>query len=319
MPRVYYNEEKLYGKPVETAVINAKNFSAIIGHPFFRGAKKDITAIAKSGGFNYCSCNDDGIFYKNAEHGSFYLPKSLIFFDRDDANFPSEFYFLALIGDTLEARRVSAGKGIEWFQIPGLHRELTDAEMLHRIEAAMESLLAFIRDYKKPKRKKIEGFDMDRYAMRAFLRMLNSRTDFVDGAVETARSPEEAFAKSEDFWREHNDEPFGNMYVWYVAHKLEEQNLLKTIDWKTEYENISGKLKQLAGAEIADVEHEEKTAEHILCGLSKNVEAKLGKVIFCIDTDSDTYAFGIIEKYMLSNLIEAGKKVRIKVFLPNEY
>jgi hypothetical protein len=319
MPRIYYKEEKLCGTPVETAVVNAKNFKTIIGHPFFRGGKKDISTIAKSGGFNYCSCNDDGIFYENAEHGSFYLPKSLIFFDRDDANFPSEFYFLALIGDTLEARRVSAGKGIEWFQIPGLSRELTDANILRRIETTMESLLAFIKDYKEPKRKKIEGFDMDKYAMREFLRMLNSRTDFVDETVETARSPEEAFAKNEDFWLEHNDEPFKNMYVWYVVHKLEEQNILKTIDWKTEYENISENLNRLTGTEIADVESEEKTAEDILSDLSKNVDAKLGKVIFCIDTDSDMYAFGIIEKYVLPRLVQAGKKAGIKVFLPNEY
>jgi hypothetical protein len=54
----------------------------------------------------------------------------------------------------------------------------------------------------------------------------------------------------------------------------------------------------------ADVESEEKTAEDILSALSKNTNTKLGKVIFCIDTDSDTYEFGIIEKYMLSRLIQ---------------
>ncbi len=82
--------------------------------------------------FKYAQLSRDGIPYSTTE-GSFYLPTAIIFYDVDDANFPSEFYFIAKIGQQLELRQCDAGLGVKWFQIPDLHHAVTDSKVIQKI------------------------------------------------------------------------------------------------------------------------------------------------------------------------------------------
>ena len=62
-------------------------------------------------------------------------PKAIIFYDNDNYAFPTEFYFIAKLGDEIELRKCNGGKDVKWFQIPDLHKEVTvddDSGMITR-------------------------------------------------------------------------------------------------------------------------------------------------------------------------------------------
>ncbi|WP_454880781.1 DUF6630 family protein [Sphingobacterium detergens] len=141
MARIYYHEEKLSGKPFENDIINLQFFDFIfnntntnkfeikpVSSSFFFGLLKSTKETFKT-----VRISRDGIDYKTTE-GSFYLPKAIIFYDNDDFNFPSEFYFIAKLGEKIEIRKCNGGKDVKWFQIPDLHQEVTDSKIISKIE-----------------------------------------------------------------------------------------------------------------------------------------------------------------------------------------
>ena len=141
MARIYYHEEKLTGKAVENDVINLQLFDFIFNNT--NTNKFEIKPILSSSFFGLLKSTKetfktvrisrDGINY-NTEEGNFYLPKAIIFYDNDDYNFPSEFYFISKLGDKIELRKCNGGKDVKWFQIPDLHREVTDSKIVSKIE-----------------------------------------------------------------------------------------------------------------------------------------------------------------------------------------
>ena len=141
MARIYYHEEKLSGQSFENEIINPQLFDFIFSNT--NTYKFEIKTVSSSSffglfkstkkNFKTVLISRDGINYKTTE-GSFYLPKAIIFYDDDDFSFPSEFYFIAKLGDKIEIRKCNGGKDVKWFQIPDLHKEVTDIKIVSKIE-----------------------------------------------------------------------------------------------------------------------------------------------------------------------------------------
>lgn len=141
MARIYYHEEKLAGKEFENDVINLQLFDFIFNNT--NADKLEIKPVSSSSFFGLFKSTKetfktviisrDGINY-NATEGNFYLPKAIIFYDNEDYNFPSEFYFISKLGDKIELRKCNGGKDVKWFQIPDLHKEVTDRRIVSKIE-----------------------------------------------------------------------------------------------------------------------------------------------------------------------------------------
>lgn len=149
MARIYYREEKLSGQAIRSEVISIQQFDAILdstdlvdinfqdympsslfGRLF--GQKKRI--------FKKVQLRRDNLHYYDSEKGAFYLPNAILFFDRFDYNFPSEFYFISKIGNQLELRRCTGGSDIGWYQIPGLHQPIANPKVIKKIENTFTEL-----------------------------------------------------------------------------------------------------------------------------------------------------------------------------------
>src|SRR5690606_10592414 len=104
----------------------------------------------------------DNQHYYQSEKGSFYIPSGILFFDRSDYNFPSEFYFIAKIGDQLEVRKCKGGKDIAWYQIPDLHQPINDPKIIKKIENTFSELERLVT---QERIEKIEAADLERQAM----------------------------------------------------------------------------------------------------------------------------------------------------------
>ncbi|WP_026976975.1 DUF6630 family protein [Flavobacterium tegetincola] len=141
MARIYYHEEKLSGQAFENNVTNLQLFDFIFNNT--NSNKFETEPVLSSSFFGLLKSKKeifktvlisrDGINYNTTE-GNFYLPKAIIFYDEDDYNFPSEFYFIAKLGDKIEIRKCNGGKDIKWFQIPDLHKEIIDIKIISKIE-----------------------------------------------------------------------------------------------------------------------------------------------------------------------------------------
>lgn len=144
MARIYYHEEKLSGQAFENDVINLQLFNFIFSNT--NTNKFEIKPVSNSSFFGLLKSKKetfktviilrDGINYNTAE-GNFYLPKAIIFYDNDDYNFPSEFYFIAKLGEKIEIRKCNGGKNVKWYQIPELHKEVEDPKIISKIESTI--------------------------------------------------------------------------------------------------------------------------------------------------------------------------------------
>lgn len=144
MPRVYYKEEKIIGQAISNAIVNLDNFNYVLEN---KGELNsfDLTQKANTSLFKYIRIWDDGMNYNTAD-GNYYLPKSIIFYDVKDYNFPSEFYFISKIKSELEIRKANGGKEVKWFQIPDLQAEVKDHEIIKKIENSLQEVIALIKN-----------------------------------------------------------------------------------------------------------------------------------------------------------------------------
>ena len=147
MPRIYYKSEQLAGQVLDQTILSSSEFDEIFTqaeHRLYEFSSPESGFFKRLFGkdnacFRYVQLSKDGIPYTTRE-GSFFLPISLIFYDMDDANFPSLFYFIAKLGDQLELRQCQAGQGVQWFQIPDLHEEVTDPKIIHKVKNSLSAL-----------------------------------------------------------------------------------------------------------------------------------------------------------------------------------
>ncbi len=147
MPRIYYKSEQLAGQVLDQKILSSSEFDEIFTqaeHRLYEFSSPESGFFKRLFGkdnacFRYVQLSKDGIPYTTRE-GSFFLPVSLIFYDVDDASFPTLFYFIAKLGDQLELRQCQAGQGVQWFQIPDLHDEVTDPKIIHKIKNSLSAL-----------------------------------------------------------------------------------------------------------------------------------------------------------------------------------
>lgn len=324
MARVYYKEEKIYGSPVETSIINLKNLKILFENKKnIPHAKFEFEKDEDDSHFRFLHISNDGLHYKNIDEGAFYLPKALIFYDVDDFNFPSIFYFIALIGNDMEIRYVKGGSETKWFHIAQLHEEVKDINIIKKIEMTIEKILTYFAKYKEPEKEKITGIAIDKEKTEKFLDILNVEKRYANEIVEMAYSPTDYFDKNEDaLYKYQIYDASENMYLLYLVALLEEKNIIKTVDWKETFDEIVYCFERLAGINLGNIDgkkYEDKTAGGILSGISKEIEKRDNtKLVYCIDTYSDSYSFGIMEKKLLSRLIQIGVEINIRVHQPEE-
>lgn len=142
MARIYYRQEAICGTPIDSGILTTEEFDFILDNTYeskFERVddplKKNVWGIFKgrSSNFKTTLLSRDGITY-NSMQGSFYLPNAIIFYDEEDYNFPSTFYFVAKIGNQLELRQCKGGPDVQWFQIADLHQEVTDTKIMVRVK-----------------------------------------------------------------------------------------------------------------------------------------------------------------------------------------
>jgi hypothetical protein len=328
MPQIYYKEEKIQGVPIETPVINLKNFDFLMTCPRpnipIEFPLKFLDCFKLIRKFRFTDITNAGFAYNTSE-GNYYIPKTIIFYDVYDCAFPTLFYFIAKIDKQLEIRLVRGGKAVEWFQIPDLQEPVTDNTIIKRIELTLENVLAYLENYKepdKPKATKIQGVTLDLKLMEQFLIQLNEQDCHAKKIVEMAESPSDYFDSNEKQLLEYQIfDASQNMYLLYLVSLLEENKRMVTVDWKAEYSDVLYVLNELSSIEFENIDehkYSRSTAGKILSALNQQVEFKTNKTIFCIDTDSDSYSFGLIEKNKLKELKKTGKELNIKVYQPKK-
>ena len=147
MPRIYYKEDKIAGQAIENGFINLALFDYMFDNTDSRIfnclAVSDSYLVnlqgANSQTFKKIELRKDGFYYNSAK-GKLYLPNAIIFYDENDFNFPSEFYFIAKVGSEIELRKCKGGKDVEWFHIPELHEAVDDSGIVSKIENTLREL-----------------------------------------------------------------------------------------------------------------------------------------------------------------------------------
>lgn len=152
MARIYYHKEKLSGQPIRSKIINVQQLDYIlnstdsvaidlqehIADSIFRKLFKHKINI-----FKKVELRRDDLHYES-EKGTFFLPRGLIFFDCFDYNFPSEFFFIAKIGNKVEWRKCNGGKEVNWYHIPDLHQPLVNTKTIKKIESTFVEIKKLI-------------------------------------------------------------------------------------------------------------------------------------------------------------------------------
>lgn len=153
MARIYYHKNELKDKAFESEHIDINHFNRIMedaaGVTFeleMPSTKFSFFQKSKIKTFRYVYVSPDDIEYNSSE-GNFYLPSALIFTDKDDYPFPTEFYFLAKLGNQLELRVCHGGEDVVWHQIPDLHQSVSDAKSIEKIENTLVALYPAIDQY----------------------------------------------------------------------------------------------------------------------------------------------------------------------------
>lgn len=147
MPRIYYKSEQLAGQALNQTILSLSEFDEIFTqaeHQLYEFSTSESGFFQRLFGrdktcFRYVQLSKDGIPY-TTQQGSFFLPVSLIFYDVDDACFPTQFYFIAKLDGQLELRQCQAGQGVQWFQIPDLHHKVTDPKIIHKVKNSLSAL-----------------------------------------------------------------------------------------------------------------------------------------------------------------------------------
>ena len=295
MPRVIYAEKKVYGNPLETPILNNSNLQKV----FKNSPELNKVNELKSPNFRHFVIIHGDIFYGT----EYYIPKQIIFWDFDQSNF----YFITIIDEKIEIRE----------NTPESYIEVKDAKVIMKIELTIETMLKHVSQIKK-----IVGIKINNTFVEKFLETLMVDKGYSKNIVEMADSPTDYFEQNDEMLRKYQIlEASKNMYLLYLVNILEEKKLIKTVDWKENFNEISRNLKKIFNVQKINIDSKNfkgKTAGEILYAFSKEIQKDTNKTIFCIDTDSDSYSFGIIEKELLKELIKIGEKIKVKIYQPKE-
>ena len=204
-----------------------------------------------------------------------------------------------------------------------MHRPVDDASIILKIENSLKGLIGFLKEYKEPEKPKappIEGVALALSDVTIFISLFDMPASYASEIVDMAKSPSDYFEANENTLKRHQIfSPSENMYLLYLTGILEESGKIGTVDWKADYSDIVFTLNEIGGFKLEEYDegkHKRSTAKKILSALNGKVENISEKSIFCIDSDSDSCSFGVIDKIRLRELIIAGKKAGIKIYKP---
>lgn len=147
MPKIYYKEEKLSGESIDTKFINIALFDYIFNNTNVNKFELKVnpklailrTLKIKKEVFKNVQLIREATHY-NTDEGTFYLPRSIVFYDVKDAVFPSEFYFISKIGEQIELRKCVGGEAVKWFQIPVLHTSVSDQKEVSKVKSSLAQI-----------------------------------------------------------------------------------------------------------------------------------------------------------------------------------
>ncbi|MEJ8597573.1 hypothetical protein JSO62_02525 [Riemerella anatipestifer] len=327
MARVYYHEEKLSGRSFENEIINIQLFDFIFSNT--NTCKFEIKSVSSSSFFGLLKSTKetfktvlisrDGINYKTTE-GSFYLPKAIIFYDNDDFSFPSEFYFIAKLRDEIEIRKCNGGKDVKWFQIPDLHKEVSDSKVVKKIENTILEVRKLVEtthnkqiDINKEKRKEEEAKKIEEN--RPFLNEVqkNAYKELVELCINSNPKKNDVITFIEKLKNYDNDSGYCTTQD-YITDFLYNNNIsfILRLDWKAGIEDLewglSSSLKENFNVSIdlpKESDYEENTSvsfDDVFEDFDKLLRQK-GLQMGFIDTQSDEYVI-VLHKIADKNKVE---------------
>ncbi len=301
MPRVYYHKKELSGKPIEDDFLNSElldyifenitegrfTFQDLVKSSFW-GLRKEKIELFKT-----VYIKKDDIFYK-AEEGSFYLPSAIIFTDNSDYPFPTEFYFISQIDQSIELRKCHAGKDVKWFQIPNLHQVEDRVEIIEKIKNTLKELKKLVEEKYGQGNKSLL---LDQKQKRGYCNLIElcvldkEKKQQLLEFVETLKN----YDGDEDYFTTLN----------FVMDYLDENkfNFIIRMDWRDEIENLDWSMQAILKENYADLAislpagyDEEKTIAHegVFEEFDKPLRHK-GLQLGFIDTQADEY-IAIIHK-----------------------
>lgn len=260
MARIYYKQAKLSGQPIQSKIITVELFDFIFENTdenkieledSKNGSLLDIFKSKKQL-FKNIQLSRDGFQYDNSEHGSFFLPKAMIFYDVFDYNFPSEFFFIAKVEDQIELRSCQAGQGVEWFHTPELHKAVTDSKILLKIENTVLEVKELVETtYNKEIRLKREKEELKAKkkaeAQRPFLNVTQKMAyQQLTELCVYKNSSKVKILKCIEKLRNYDDDDEYYTTLNYFMEFLEEKNInfIMRMDWKAEIEDLEWFLQK---------------------------------------------------------------------------
>ena len=147
MAKIYYNERKIQGNPLQDEFINSEFISSIFENSSIKKfelqdkTKSTLFGLIKKKRevFKTILLSKNNIVYNTTE-GNFYLPNAIILYDNNDYIFPTQFYFIAQIDNDIELRKCKGGEDIKWFQIPELHKSENDTKIIEKVKNTLKEI-----------------------------------------------------------------------------------------------------------------------------------------------------------------------------------
>ncbi|WP_299250581.1 hypothetical protein [uncultured Cytophaga sp.] len=263
MDRLFYKEIKLSGTPIETKFINVQFFNHIFYltnvnsrelHDF-NPSTADILKLAPPL-FKNVQLIRDFFRYHNEEHGSFFLPSAIVFYDVLDYNFPTEFFFIVKVVNEVELRSCQAGEGVEWFQIPELHKAVTDPEIILKVENTILEVMRLAAEIYRKKtelEEKVEELKTEAKAKkkaeakRTYLNDTQKKAyqELTELCVYKNSSKVKILKRIEKLKNYDDDEEYYTTLNYFMEF-LEEKdlNFIMRMDWKAEIEDLEWLLKK---------------------------------------------------------------------------
>lgn len=322
MARVYYREEKIYGTPVSSDKINAEIIDYILDN-CSTGSNNISEAIKltdeqesfldvfrskdKQKPFRFATVWNDGFYYEGgSDLGKIYLPKSIIFYDVDDVSFPSEYYFIAKVGNQVELRRCNAGKDVQWSDTLDMHVEESHPRVVARMEKSVSALKELVEtvynkslieqqalaEAEERRLKEENRAPLDKSVRDAYKRLANiclplckQKADVVE-FIDSLKS----YDDDEDYMSTLN----------YVMEFLDSNDVhfIMSLDWKAEIEDLEWRIESALKYNFKKIvslpspEDYESNASISFDGVFKDFDKALrseGFQISLIDTQSDEY------------------------------
>ncbi|MCD9566570.1 DUF6630 family protein [Tenacibaculum maritimum] len=300
MARIYYHKKELAGLPIKDDDLHLSLFNYLLNNATASKFKLQDSYITSFWGFKRKKIPcfkevlilKDDIFY-NSPEGSFYLPNGIIFYDKNDFNFPSEFYFISQINNQIELRKCNGGQHVKWFQIPELHKAVKAPNIFQKIKNTLIALKGNI-DAAPSKKIKKELPPVSKLQEEALRKLVKYCIPNPKASTKTINFINALKKDRENYYS----------LLYFVITSLEDHllNFIVRIDWKLEAEYVREEIQNILNKHYPNrniqLPSYEKSIIISVEGVFKDLDdllRKKGLQLSFIDTQSDEYIF-IIHK-----------------------